>query len=107
MSKFYFILFVCLFTSCTNSEYEVDTTIPDCIQEILNDSIASADIKTIRVQENDGELNYWLNTDFTHFDGLEFVLNVNCDTVCIFCGECYPPSCAYDYEFEWKVIWEQ
>jgi hypothetical protein len=55
----------------------------------------------------DGELHYWLNTDFTHFDGVEYVVNMECDTLCSFCGECYPPECSFEYEFDaWRVIWE-
>jgi len=106
MSKLYCVFIIILLTACTKNKVELDTSIPICIQEILNDPVASLDIKTIRVQQNNGELHYWLNTDFTHFDGVEYIVNMDCDTVCSFCGECIPPECTRDYKDAWEVIWE-
>jgi len=64
-------------------------------------------LKTIQAITLNNEIHYWLNTDFTHFDGTEFIMNEQCDTVCFFCGECFQPECANDYDFEdWEIIWQ-
>jgi hypothetical protein len=79
-----------------------DTDLPACID---TDQIKSV-VKTIRTQTVNGERHYWLNTDFNQFDGAEFIVNQNCDTVCVFCGECNPPPCTLNYKYEaWKQIW--
>lgn len=75
--------------------------LPECI-------VLDSTLKTVKVQVVDNELHYWLNTDDTQHDGVEFVVNMQCDTVCTFCGECLPPKCSNDYNFEcWVVIWKQ
>lgn len=107
MQKLGIIVCVILLASCSESNDNGDSNIPSCIQEILDDPVLSSDLKTIRVQENNDELQYWLNTDATFFDGVEFIVNSQCETVCSFCGECFPPLCASDYDFEsWITIWE-
>lgn len=93
--------------SCGKSEIEIDTTIPVCIQNTIDDTILSMDLKTVRVQNVDNELHYWMNTGVTHFDGVEYIVNSKCDTICSFCGECIPSECSENYDNNWKVIWER
>lgn len=92
--------------SCTNPENPIDTTIPNCIQNIINDSNSTNQLKTVRVQEVNKELHYWLNTDYAHFDGVEYIVNSKCDTICGVCGECLPPDCSENYNENWVIIWE-
>lgn len=92
-------------SACEKKLHCINSGLPECIEEILaNDSIA-APLKTIQVQTLNGEHHYWLNTEATSTDGVEFIINNKCDTVCAFCGECEPPACTWDYKSEWKVIW--
>lgn len=101
------VFFVLLFISCHKSDC-VDTTVPECIQSIIDDEELSADLRTVRVQKVDNQLHYWLNTDYVHFDGAEEIVNSACDTICYICGECIPPDCYYDYDYDdWMVIWEK
>lgn len=100
-----FILIV-LLASCAKSDKEIDTNVPACIQSILDNSNLSADIKTIRVQETNDELHYWINTDARHLDGLEFVFNTNCDTICSL-GGFIPIECTEEYDGNWMIIWEK
>jgi hypothetical protein len=102
-----FILFTGILFSC-EKRTEESTELPECIESIIEDSILSMDLKTIRVQYVNQEAHYWLNTDFMHFDGGEFVIDASCDTTCILCGECFPPACNDNYNFEdWLIIWEK
>lgn len=99
-------LFILLLFSCNKVNNPSDLSIPSCIQEILDDNELSKDIRTVRLYEVDNELHYWLNTDFTEFDGTEYIVNMQCDTVCLFCGFCDPPECSEEYTDEWITIWE-
>ncbi len=107
MHKLSFVLIFVFCVACSKSKQEISRSIPSCIQAVIEDPDLSKDIKTVRVQENASELQYWINTDFTHFDGVEYILNSTCDTVCIMCGECLPPECLEDYSEEWLTIWEK
>jgi hypothetical protein len=105
MKRLLIVFFVLFGVSCT-SNYKED--IPDCIQEIIDNDISPVPIKTIQVQKIKGELHYWLNTDASHWDGGEFIVNNICDTVCVICGECFLPECYDDYDFSaWEIIWEK
>ena len=82
--------------------------VPECIDVLLEDSLIMASMETIRVQVENEEHHYWLNTDARHADGIEFIVNSKCDTVCALCAECIPPDCSKDYEEdEWMIIWEK
>ena len=102
VSLIYFFVFI---ASCTK---EVSKELPPCIKNITEDSVKSVSLKTVKVQRVRGELHYWLNTDYRHMDGLEFIVNEQCDTLCSFCGECIPAECIDDYcEDDWVTIWEK
>jgi len=108
MKKMPIYILLLLITACNKSNGPIDTSIPICVQEILDNVELSKDIRTVRVQELDNELHYWLNTDFVRFDGVEAIVNMNCDTICSFCGFCAPAKCSSEYdEEEWITIWEK
>ena len=107
MKKLIILLITFTLNSCIKSDNPIDTMLPDCIEHIIGDSNLSNGLKTVRIQEVDNELHYWLNTDNTHFDGVEYIVNSKCDTICSFCGECLPPACTKNYNRRWGVIWEK
>ena len=104
-------IIILLMSSCDNDSNDllntINTDIPVCVQGIIDNPEQSSDLKTIKVQEVNGELHYWLNTDFTHFDGVEFILNSNCNVICSFCGEYIPAECIDEYDTDWIIIWEK
>lgn len=115
MKNFLIIFAIVLISSCKKSDEPVEMNeppilpdVPSCIAEIIDDPILSASLKTVRVQELDNELHYWLNTDFVEVDGEEFIVNAQCDTLCFYCGFCVPPDCTSDYTIDdWETIWEK
>jgi len=91
----------CIKEKCTNN-------LPECIKEIVNNPAKNNDLKTIRLQVQGTEHYYWLNTDATAFDGVEYIINNRCDTVCYFCGECIYPDCLEQFkDKDWEVIWRR
>jgi len=44
-----------------------------------------------------------LSTCVTQSDGVEFVVNSYCDTVCSYCGEYWPAECTKWYDESWQV----
>lgn len=107
MKKWFTILIYLFVAACAKEDEKISTSIPTCIQNIINDEELSKTLKTVQVQELRGELHYWLNTDFRHFDGVEYIVNNKCDTICSFCGECIPAECSFDYNQDWIKIWEK
>ena len=102
-----FIIVLFLIVSCKPEE-SLDLNLPVCIENVIQDSILSKNLITIQLQKINGENHYWMNTDFRHSDGPEYILNNQCDTICGFCGECNPDECINDYKSKkWKIIWEK
>jgi len=105
MVRIAFVFIVILITSCSSSDEPIDTSLPSCIEEILANPELSEDIKTIQVQRLDNESHYWLNNDIRFVDGIEYIINNQCDTVCGL-GGFVPPPCSSDYDNDsWEVIW--
>ncbi|MEO5906192.1 MAG: hypothetical protein ABIQ11_05665 [Saprospiraceae bacterium] len=101
MKKLTCLILIIFLISCNKKDESIITELPECIE-------LSGALKTVRVQNVKNELHYWLNTDFAQSDGPEYVVNINCDTLCTFCGECIPPNCAKKYDFEsWVIIWKR
>lgn len=101
------ILFCTLIAfSCGKNSAEISTTVPSCIQQIIDNNSESHSIQTIRVQKSGDRLHYWLNTDDRFLDGSESIINDNCDTICSL-GGFLPPDCAKNYDDSWVVIWEK
>ncbi len=93
--------------ACSQST-EISTEVPVCIQLMLDDQDPFVEIKTVQVQEVAGELHYWVNTDATHWDGVEDIVNNQCERLCQFCGECLFPECTKQYkDNKWTIIWEK
>lgn len=101
------VLSLLLLLACNKPE--VSREMPDCIQKILEDSTYRFDpILEVRVQNWRGELTYWLNTDARHYDGVEFIVNNQCDTICTYCGFCEPRPCSKKYPLtDWVTIWKK
>ncbi|MEL6945767.1 MAG: hypothetical protein AAFO82_24195, partial [Bacteroidota bacterium] len=99
-----FLLLICwvlFLLSCEKSEF--DGKIPSCIWDTFSQSFID-----IKMQKINGEKHYWLHTGDIHIDGIEYIVNSQCDTVCIVCAECLPPDCLSEYDDkDWKVIWKR
>jgi hypothetical protein len=94
--------------ACDKENTNSHSELPECIQNFVESSQISSTLKTIRSQEVNNEIHYWLNTGFVNIDGEEFVVNNSCDTICYFCSECFPPDCSFSYNSEdWKIIWRR
>lgn len=104
MSKLFLIALLSLILFSCSTKYEGD--LPACIEDIIEQDVNYDPIKTVRVQRISGEFHFWLNTDARHYDGVELIVNENCDTICFMCGECIPPECLEDYkEGKWEIVW--
>ena len=104
--KYLPILSIVVLLACNNDE--INQTLPDCISEIVSDSLTSENLMTIQSQIVDDEQVYWLNTNAVSFDGAEFIVSASCDTLCFYCGECIEPECLKDYPIgDWVIIWER
>ena len=103
------ILGFLVFTSCKNEDNFVDTSVPSCINDLLDQDVLEArSILTVRVQKLGTDHHYWLNTGFRAFDGIEYIVDTNCDTVCSLCGFCIPETCSEFYPIEnWQIIWQK
>lgn len=109
MKKIFLLALLFSFSACKKANEEIDKTIPACIRSKVIGNLLT-EVKTIRVQKIGNELHYWLNTDHRHFDGIEYIVNNSCDTVCAI-GGFKPPSpndCAKNYDFDkWEIIWQK
>lgn len=98
------ILLLLVITSCKKDIVVIDENLPGCIEEILTDSIDLATLNTIQAVVIDNEIHYWLNTEARHIDGLEFIVNEKCDTVCSF-GGFSSTECAAESTDGWQIVW--
>jgi hypothetical protein len=103
------ILIVCCailaFAACKDDEG--GNTNP-CLEEKLEAFKASEEAVSIRTQIVEEETHYWLNTNALTWDGVEYILNEDCDTICTFCGKCIPADCVNVYDpNNWNTIWEK
>lgn len=106
MKSILIIFFGLLLLSCTKQDECGNQKLPDCIKQKID--VSSVQIfQTVKRQKVDGEYHYWLNTGAMAWDGVEYIVNCNCDTICSYCGECFPPECSKKYDFDkWETIWE-
>ena len=76
----------------------------NCIQERIDTFWG---INVVQAEVN-GENWYLFHDGSIHLDGVELILNEQCDTVCFDCGECAVPDCIFEfYAAEKDTIWEQ
>jgi hypothetical protein len=105
--KYLSILILIALSACSNDD-NLSQELPDCINELVNDTIASENIVTIQSQVSNDDQVYWINTNAVFFDGTEVIVSATCDTLCFYCGECIEPDCLNDYSLDdWVVIWEK
>jgi hypothetical protein len=93
------------FIAC-NPEIIFDPSIPQCIKELVD----SPDTQplSIKSQVSDDGQHYWINTGAVNFDGVEYIVNRQCDTVCFMCGECTFSDCMSEYNSDnWITLWQK
>lgn len=106
MKNLLIICFAVLAASCCKKDN--DSAISPCLDEKLKAFKQQTAAVTIKTQLVGDEKHYWLNTNATSYDGVEYILGENCDTVCYFCGECDYPACNDNYDpNNWVVIWQK
>lgn len=108
MDKLIFsVIAFCLLVSCQRNDEDA-CKISTCLDEKIESFKAATEAVSLKTTSVAGETHYWFNTNATHWDGVEYILNESCDTVCYFCGECFGPECMVDYlNADWKTIWEK
>lgn len=104
------LLVLCFAISlCSCCKKTVEASDPSsCLTAKLEEFKLQSDAVSIRTQNVNDEKHYWLNTDARAYDGIEYVLNNACDTVCEIGGFRIPPTCESNYNFDnWVVIWQK
>lgn len=96
-------------SSCTknsNSQCEI-------VNACLNGLIANHEkngLLAIKMQKVNSEYHYYLETGASTWDGIEYIIDAKCDTICNFGGrriDGWPP-CYKDYDFDkWEVYWKK
>jgi hypothetical protein len=109
-NKYLVFLFIGLtiysFTCHKDSLHQTD--LPECIQNMINDLNVNSKLLSISTQTVSGEVFYRLNTGALAYDGCDYVINAQCDTVCTLCGFQMPQECWNKYEEkQWKLIWQK
>ncbi len=108
-----FALLLFVFVACEKEDtldiHDTETGLPVCLDEqIQTAAVVEAVIfnAIVKAQVVDGETHYWLNTGANAFDGDEFIVNAQCDTVCVQAGW-IPRECISAYDPEaWEIVWE-
>ena len=81
---------------------------PECVEGFIATTylIDKSDPWSIETQCVDDQLHYRLNTGAPIVDGVDYIVNGACDTVCFFGGWDPPESCLDDYDEDaWVEIW--
>ncbi len=101
------LICVLLITSCEKNNNCCDQ-LPDCINEMINRAGDSPPLVSVKMQKVDGECHYWLNTGASAWDGVEYIVNDKCDTICEIGGFRAPLDCSKNYDFDkWEIVWEK
>ncbi len=101
-----YALLAIVFFSCDDKKEQLNTKLPECIENIIANEQSFFPLITIRQQEVNGENRYWLNTDARHLDGPEYIVNSSCDTICSYSDRGIPVDCIDQYG-GWQIIWER
>jgi len=106
----YFLLLTLISACCHDDDPDPDPqAVPDCVKALYEPGPAQ-DTQLLSVQKQviSGESHFWLNNGHMAFDGSEYVINESCDTVCMLCGFCVPPSCNSLYQNgNWEIVWQK
>lgn len=82
--------------------------LPPCIEEMIADTSVTNHLQSIQRTQVGNEQHFWLNSGAAAVDGLEFIVNEQCDTVCYWLCFCVPPACADNYDINnFEVVWEK
>lgn len=100
---------ILLFTNFTcNKEDAAKKDLPHCIEVQINKPVSEIPFQSLSQQTVDDEVYYRISTGAIAYDGCDYVINANCDTVCTLCGFFMPRECWEKYdEQKWEVIWEK
>jgi hypothetical protein len=84
-------------------EIPIATDFPECIDSSFFDNENHA----IKAQYFDDAFHYWLDTPASSWDGTEYIVSENCDTLCSFNGLFYT-DCWLAYDSEgWVTLWPE
>ncbi len=99
------IMFLILLNSCCKDENCESTKLPDCIRQMIDVVGHTPPLISVKMQKVDGECHYWLNTDAMAWDGFEYIVDDQCDTLCTIGGFRMPVECMKKYDFDkWVTI---
>ena len=108
--KHAFTLFVTLLAlgACDRDDDVISTAVlPSCVQDFIDvaDTTDRSNEWTVSVQPVDGESHYWLGTGAPAYDGIDYIVDSKCDTVCTYGGFRPAPDCSRNYDEQWREIW--
>ncbi|MGE5357173.1 MAG: hypothetical protein ACM3PT_13150 [Deltaproteobacteria bacterium] len=108
MRIFLFILLLFVLNSCCKDENCDASKLPDCIQQMIDVVGDAPPFNSVKRQKVDEEYHYWLNTGAMAWDGVEYIVNCDCDTVCEIGGFRPPQDCSKNFDFDkWEIVWEK
>jgi len=104
----YFLLIIAMFgfwNSCTKCKEPI---VNECLESSFLDfkkESGAVSIDRYKLKNGNG---YWylLNKNSSSWDGSDPFIDENCKKVCYTCGECIPPSCLDEIDFD-KTIWKK
>ena len=94
--------------ACEREDAIVSTAgLPPCVQDFIDVANRSdrTDTWTVSTHPVDGERHYWLGTGAPAYDGVDYIVNTRCDTVCAYGGFRPALDCARQYNGQWLEIW--
>ena len=103
------IIFLGLFLfSCTKQDKCDSEKLPDCIQQMIGVAGNEPPFNSVKRKNVDGEYHYRLNTGDMAWDGIEYIVNCDCDTVCEIGWLSPQQDCSKNFDFDkWETIWEK
>ena len=81
----------------------------ECFNDFVNTARATDRPNTwfVRAQLVRGEVHYLLDRGDRHLDGVDYIVDAYCDTVCTLGAQRIAPRCESDYKSRaWVVLWE-
>jgi hypothetical protein len=80
--------------------------LPPCIENIIDSADPDIPVLEIRTQTVGAEVHYWIFTGINALDGNEYIVDENCNTLCVIRGWFYDPCIAEYNESGWLTVWE-
>ncbi|MEO0899109.1 MAG: hypothetical protein AAFY71_22040 [Bacteroidota bacterium] len=102
-----FVVLGFLLFSCDQEGSNALDDLPACVQDYIENADGSQKQHPIKAQRLGFKRYYWLNTGAMAFDGLEYIVDADCDTACSM-GGLLPPSCDLDFDNNnWEQVWPE